>query len=102
MADEHSLFEAVTKGDVERLTAIAAGGANVNAEYYYGGPTALMKAAERGNAACIPALIAAGADVNAKDNDGATVLRLAHRRVRGILRAAGAKRKISKTDFLLV
>ncbi|MFX0200286.1 MAG: ankyrin repeat domain-containing protein, partial [Candidatus Hodarchaeota archaeon] len=67
------LMEAASKGDTEKVHALLAKGADVNAKDN-DGLTALMRAALQGHTDTVHALLAKGADVNAKDNDGLTAL----------------------------
>lgn len=68
------LLAAVRKGDAERVKALLAQGANVNAKSPYGA-TGLFFAADRGNLEIVKILLDRGADVNVKDTFyGATAL----------------------------
>jgi ankyrin repeat protein len=64
---------AAQKGDTEKVQALVAQGADVNAKAN-NGITALMFAAYEGHTDTVQALVAQGADVNAKANDGGTAL----------------------------
>lgn len=64
-----TLFDAVAAGDVDRVRALLAAGADRNARNAEGA-TALMLAAHAGNLGLVNALIEAGADVNALDERG--------------------------------
>jgi len=57
---------AAQAGNADKVKALIAAGADVNAKAN-SSCTALMLAAAYGNADCVMALIAAGADVNAKE-----------------------------------
>ncbi len=67
------LFVAASSGDVARIEALLATGAD-HAAADEAGETALMHAAHNGHVAAVAALIAAGADVNAKSPQGWTAL----------------------------
>ncbi|AAZ98681.1 conserved hypothetical protein [Thiobacillus denitrificans ATCC 25259] len=67
------LFVAASSGDVARIEALLAAGAD-HAAADEAGETALMHAAHNGHVAAVAALIAAGADVNAKSPQGWTAL----------------------------
>ncbi len=71
-----TLIDAAAMGNVDRVKALIAAHADVNAKRKDGW-TALMYASQAGNTEMVKALIAAHADVNASDNDGNTVLSLA-------------------------
>jgi ankyrin repeat protein len=90
---ETALMKAAEKGDTDCVKALIDGGADLSAGNSWN-KAALHMAAEKGHVDCVKALIAAGADVNAEDEYGNRVLKHAHSCVKGILRAAGAKRKI--------
>ena len=64
---------------MDKVRALIAAGANVNAKSNRG-KTALMNAAEKDGADSVRALIAAGADVNAKNDEGKTALIFAQNR----------------------
>ena len=68
-----SLVEAASKGDTDKVQALLAKGADVNAKAY-NGYTALMSAAWGGHTDIVQALLAKGADVNAKQKNGSTAL----------------------------
>ena len=93
-AAQTPLIEAAKKGDTEKVQALLAQGADVNAKDK-GGFTALMDAAWEGHTDTVQALLAHGADVNAKDNNGDTALMMAkekgHKEIVHILKEAGAK-----------
>jgi ankyrin repeat protein len=88
------LNEAAWKGDTEKVQALLAQGADVNAKDK-GGFTALMDAAWEGHTDTVQALLAQKADVNAKNKNGDTALMLAnekgHKDIVRILKQAGAK-----------
>ena len=88
------LIEAARKGDTEKVQALLAKDADVNAKAIYG-TTALMFAALEGHPDTVQALLAKGADVNAKDNYGTTALITAkkkgHKEIVQLLKKAGAK-----------
>lgn len=67
------LFVAAAAGQVERVDALLAQGADVNAKNAIG-RTPLMGAASAGNVRIIRKLLAFGADPNAADNRGITAL----------------------------
>lgn len=67
------LFEAVSAGDVVRVTQILAAGADANC-CDNDGATLLMLASRAGNLPMVKALIEAGAEVNASDERGWTAL----------------------------
>lgn len=67
------LFEAIRAGDVSRVQALIAAGADVNAKGE-GGMTPLMTAAHLGHLQIVRDLLAAGADVRAEDDRGYTAL----------------------------
>ncbi|MHB1352603.1 MAG: ankyrin repeat domain-containing protein [Thiobacillus sp.] len=67
------LLVAASSGDVARIEALLAAGADP-AAVDEAGETALMHAAHNGHVAAVEALIAAGADVNAKSPQGWTAL----------------------------
>ena len=67
------LLVAASSGDVARIEALLAAGAD-HAAVDEAGETALMHAAHNGHVAAVEALIAAGADVNAKSPQGWTAL----------------------------
>lgn len=67
------LLVAASSGDVARIEALLAAGAD-HAAADEAGETALMHAAHNGHVAAVAALIAAGADVNAKSPQGWTAL----------------------------
>jgi len=68
------LLAAVRKGDADRVKALLAQGADVNAKSPYGA-TGLFFAADRGNVEIVKILLDRGADVNVKDTFyGATAL----------------------------
>ncbi len=67
------LLVAASSGDVARIEALLAAGAD-HAAADEAGETALMHAAHNGHVAAVEALIAAGADVNAKSPQGWTAL----------------------------
>ena len=68
------LMLAAINGDPDRVKALIAKGADVNAQDNNQHRTALMFAANKGSADCVKALIAAGADVKTQDKYGETVL----------------------------
>ncbi len=70
---QSALISVAADGNVDRVKALIAGGADVNAKYD-DGYTALMVTA---NADCVKALLAAGADVNAANTTGGTPLHFA-------------------------
>jgi len=89
------LIEAAKSGDMEKVQALLAEGAEVNAKGSERGVTALMLAVARVHTDTVKVLLAKGADVNAKLTDGTTALILAEKKgqkelVR-ILKEAGAK-----------
>lgn len=67
------LLVAASSGDVARIEALLAAGAD-HAAADEAGETALMHAAHNGHVAAVETLIAAGADVNAKSPQGWTAL----------------------------
>lgn len=67
------LLVAASSGDVARIEALLAAGAD-HAAADEAGETALMHAAHNGHVAAVEALIAAGADVNTKSPQGWTAL----------------------------
>lgn len=67
------LIEAIKAGDVARVQALLAGGANVNATGE-GGMAPLMVAAGIGHLQMVKDLLKAGADVKAQDERGYTAL----------------------------
>lgn len=69
-------FKAIEKNDIQKVDALIAGGADVNARNSKN-QTPLMQAAIRGCSRITNLLIAKGADVNAKSNKGETALSLA-------------------------
>ena len=89
-----SLLEAAWKGDTEKVQALLAKGADVNAKAVYG-TTALMFAALEGHTDIVQALLEKDADVNAKAVYGTTALMTAekkgHKEVVQLLKKAGAK-----------
>ncbi len=86
------LMLAAENGDLRRVKALIAKGADVNAKDHARRRTALMEAASSGSVDCVQALIAAGADVNAKDHVGNTALRQNRYKsdIAAILQSAGA------------
>lgn len=70
------LFEAVKKGDKQKVLALIKKGANVNAKDV-DGEILLIIASKKGHTEIAKLLITKGADVNAKDNDGETPLMFA-------------------------
>jgi ankyrin repeat protein len=66
---QNLLIEAAEKGDTEKVKALLAQGADVNAKNKRGS-TALMLARDRGHSDTVRALVAKGGDVDAKDNNG--------------------------------
>jgi len=77
---DEKLLTAATMGDLQRLTACLASGANPNAADSLG-MTPLIRAAISGQAACAEALLAAGADASAADTyKGCTALHAAAQR----------------------
>ena len=66
------LITAVRGGDLSKVQALIAGGANVNEQDRAGGRTALHWAAKGGNKQALEALFAAKADPNLKDRQGRT------------------------------
>lgn len=93
MADATSLLTAIESGDIERVNALLAEGADVNAAAP-NGHRPLHLAAAAGNLAIVQALIGAGVDVNAADPDGQSPLHrgatAGHFEVVNVLVAAGA------------
>ena len=87
------LFEAAYQGNVQKVKALIAAGANVNTRNQ-GGDTALMLATLKGYDDVVKVLIDAEADVNARNNHGLTALGLAEWYTRAdvaqMLRIAGA------------
>ncbi len=92
---ESDLITASRAGHTERVKALLASGADVNAKDKDGVP-AFMVAAMNGHTETVKALMAAGADVNAKDNNGDTALMVAekkgHSYIVQLLKRAGAKK----------
>ncbi|KXZ49170.1 hypothetical protein GPECTOR_23g96 [Gonium pectorale] len=88
-----TLHEVAGEGDVEALTGMLEGGAQVDGRDE-DGCTPLHFAADRGSVAAAQALIAAGAHLDAQDADGQTPLHYAaiteNREVYDLLVAAGA------------
>lgn len=69
-----NLFDAVKAGDVTRVNALIAAGADVNAKDYQGENTALHWAARKSNLEIMKILLAHGADARARDFHGFTPL----------------------------
>jgi len=95
------LFTAAENGDLHRVNALLAKGADVNAKLNNGG-TALMLASQNGHLEVVQALLAKGADVNAKSNIGWNALIMAsqngHLEVVQILLAKGADVNAKRDD----
>lgn len=72
-----ALMKAAADGRIDRVMALIAGGADVNARTKSAHLTALMAAAMNGREDCLKALIAAGANVNAKTRSNYTALIMA-------------------------
>ena len=68
------LINAIRSGDMAKVSAVLASGADVNERDRAGQKTGLHWAAKTGNRAALEALIAAKADVNIKDRQGRTAL----------------------------
>jgi ankyrin repeat protein len=68
------LVNAVRAGDMAKISALIASGADVNERDRAGGKTALHWAAKGGNRAAMETLVAAKADPNVKDRQGRTPL----------------------------
>lgn len=68
------LVNAVRAGDLAKISALIAAGADVNERDRAGGKTALHWAAKGGNRAALETLIASKADLNVKDRQGRTAL----------------------------
>jgi len=77
-AGKGDLMDAARTGNAEKVKALIAAGADVNAKGE-AGETALMGAASEGNAEAVKALLAAGADINAKNNNGETALMISEK-----------------------
>ena len=75
--EEADLIGAASRGNVAKVQAHLAKGADVNRIRDNDGGTALMVASLNGHLEVVQALLAKGADVSAKANDGATALILA-------------------------
>ena len=94
LATASSLTEAAMQGDTEKVQALLAKGADVNAKAN-NGATALIAAAWGGHSDTVQALLAKGADVKAKTNGGGTALMMAikegHKEIVRILMEAKAK-----------
>jgi hypothetical protein len=88
-----ALIMAASNGHTDTVTALIAGGADVNARFL--GETALMGAAAEGHTDTVTALIAGGADVNARSSSDWTALKFArangHTEIVRILQQAGDK-----------
>lgn len=84
-AKSTALFRAASDGDISRIKALLAGGANVNAKDTDGW-SALVFAAVWDRVAVAKTLLAANADVNAQTKDGMTALMVAA--IRGNLEMA--------------
>lgn len=93
-ADVDDFFDAIYDGDIQKVEALLAQGANINDNEPMTGDTPLMAAASLGNAAMVRMLISKGADMNV-EIFGDTALSLAesmgHTDVAQILRDAGAQ-----------
>ena len=90
------LHRAASYGDVARVQALMADGADINARDRYG-RTPLFKAAQKGHMRVVELLVEAKADVDIKDEDGCTALFTAldhqHVDIAKLLIAGGAKVK---------
>jgi ankyrin repeat protein len=72
------LFEAVERGDFDRVRELLAHGEDINAPdrgtAFFDGETVLIKAASRGDAEVVQLLLANGAEVDARSASGWTAL----------------------------
>lgn len=91
---DHPLINAAGRGDLSRVKALLAAGADVNDDAGHG-ITALMVAAQNGHQEIVQALLAAKANVNTKTRRGETALMVAaqngHEGVVQLLKKADAK-----------
>jgi ankyrin repeat protein len=71
-AQVNDLIDAAHKGDLSRIRALLAAGADVNSKTEDRGATALTYASSAGQVEVVRALIDAGATLNAKENNGMT------------------------------
>jgi len=86
-----ALIDAATNGDVAKVQALLAEGADVNYQDQYG-RTALFSAAKRGHTEAVRILLTKGAEVNHKSKAGKTALSMADTKaIAQLLKAAGAK-----------
>ena len=86
-----ALMDAAGKGDVAKVQALLAQGADVNYQNQYGN-TALIIASGKGRAEVVKHLLANGAEVNLQNKFGKTTLSVAtNKEVIQLLKAAGAK-----------
>ncbi|HVR11127.1 MAG TPA: ankyrin repeat domain-containing protein [Thermoanaerobaculia bacterium] len=99
--DGSALLAAIAAGQADRVKALIAAGADVNAKDAEG-MTALVLAVFVDNASCLKALLAAHADVNAKEHLGNTALiTAAHKGNTGFIKtliAAGADVNTKNND----
>ena len=72
--DGYSALHRAVQDGADKVRALLAVGADVNARVERGGITVLMDAAQSDNVEAVAQLLAAGADVNAQDTSGQTAL----------------------------
>jgi ankyrin repeat protein len=99
--DQLAFFSAISKGDLPKVQAFLAQGADPNALYSIeaeeesDAPTVLMMAVLKGHLPVVQALLDKGANVNEKDHKGQTALMIAegkgYTEIANALRRAGAR-----------
>ena len=75
--NRQAFADAASRGDLEEVKSLLAGGAKINAQQPRGGATALSNAAMRGHLEIVSYLLEEGANVNATNEDGNTALLVA-------------------------